>query len=304
MNGILEWGLDIVRAVQTAQNPVLTVLMQAVSFLGGEYAYFALIPIVYWCVDEKRGFGLGVAMLFSAWLNLTLKDFWKQPRPYDFDPSLALSREKTFGLPSGHAQGSTVFWGIVGSRLRRPFGLTVAVLAPLAVGFSRVYLGVHFPTDLFAGWLIGGLLLACYFIFGPSSSALLAAARRQVRLLIIAAVTFAMNALHPQDVGIGGAFLGMGVGYLLMTEKFPFSAGLAADGSTAALGARFLRFALGVAVAGTLYFGLKAVIPGEGSPSYRLFRFLQYGLVGFWISAGAPWAFLRLKLAGARASNG
>ena len=304
MSGILEWGLDVVRAVQTVQHPALTGFMKTVSFLGGEYGYFLMVPIVYWCVDERRGMRLGTAVLFSAWLNLSLKELWRQPRPYDLDPSVALAHEKTFGLPSGHAQGSMVFWGIVGPWLRSPWGLAAAILVPLAIGFSRVYLGVHFPTDLFAGWLVGALVLAGYFAFGSLISAVLGAVRRQIRFLILAAVVFAMNALHPQDVGIGGVYLGAGIGYLLMKDKFPFSAGYAADGSRASLSARFFRFIIGLAGAGILYFGLKAAFPGEGSSAYALFRFLRYGVVGFWFSAGAPWVFLRLALAGARPADG
>jgi membrane-associated phospholipid phosphatase len=303
LNAILEWGLDVVRAVQTVQNPVLTALMAAVSFLGGEYGYFLLIPVIYWCVDERRGMRLGMAVLFSAWLNLSLKELWRQPRPYDLEPALGLAREKTFGLPSGHAQGSVVFWGVLGSWLRSPWGIAVAVLLPLLISFSRVYLGVHFPTDLFAGWLLGGAVLAGYFAFGTLIAAGLSALRRQIRLLILAGVVFAMNALHPQDVSLGGVLLGAGIGYLLMKERFPFSAGRASDGSAASLGNRSLRFAVGLAGALVLYVGLKAAFPGNASPSYALFRFLRYGLVGFWFAAGAPWVFLRLRLVGPRPAD-
>ena len=68
----------------------------------------------------------------------------------------------------------------------------------------------------------------------------------------------------------------------------------------ASLPVRAIRYALGLAVAGALYAGLKAAFPGAESESYRLFRFVRYGLVGLWVSAGAPYVFLRLRLAGGR----
>lgn len=300
MNVFLDLGLEMVRSIQTIANPALTALMKAVTFLGAEYAYLAMIPFVYWCVDEKKGIRLGVAVLLSAWLNVFLKDIWKQPRPYDLDVSVGLARETSYGLPSGHAQGSTVFWGIVGSWLRAPFGLLAAVLIPLVVSFTRLYLGVHFPTDILAGWALGALVLGAYFALGPLIEALLSRAVRQVRLLLLAAIVFVMNGLYPADVGIGGVFFGAGVGFLLMTERFPFSADRAADGTRAAIPVRAARFGIGLLGAVVLYFGLKALFPGAGSPSYSLFRFARYGAVGFWVAAGAPWLFLRLRLVGRR----
>ncbi|MFA6507010.1 MAG: phosphatase PAP2 family protein [Treponemataceae bacterium] len=301
MPGILEWGLGFVRSVQTIANPALTALMQAITFLGAEYAYLAMIPLIYWCIDEKKGLRLGIAVLFSAWLNLSLKDAWKQPRPYDIDPTVGLAHDKTpFGLPSGHSQNSVVFWGIVGPWFRAPHGILAAILLPLLIGFTRLYLGVHFPTDILAGWILGALVLGVYYAFGALIEALLAGANRQVKLLLLAAIVFIMNGLYPSDVSIGGVFLGMGVGYLLMTEKFPFSASRAADGTSAPIAARAARLVIGLLGAALLYFGLKLLFPGTGTPSYSLFRFIRYGVVGFWVAAVAPWLFLRLKLAGSR----
>lgn len=298
MDGILAWGVDVVRAVQTLEHPALTVLMKAITFLGSEYAYLAMLPLVYWCVDERKGVRLGVVVLVSAWLNSTLKVLWKQPRPYDLDPSVALDREKTFGLPSGHAQGSVTFWGVVGSWLRAPVGVAVAILVPLAVSFTRVYLGVHFPTDIFAGWALGLAVLAAYFIFGQRAAAFLAAAAPRIRLMAAAAAALLMNALHPQDVSLGGVLFGMGTGYVAMRERFPFEAALGADGAPAGIGVRAARYALGIAGTGALYLGLKLAFPGEGSSQYAVFRFARYAAIGLWVSAGAPWLFLRLKLAG------
>lgn len=300
MDGVFDWGLNVVRAVQTAESPALTLAMKGLSLLGSEIGYFALLPLLYWCVDERRAFRLSVAALFSAWLNHTLKAVWRQPRPYDLDPSVGMAHEPTYGLPSGHAQGMVVLCGILGSWLRRPLGIVVAVVVPLAVSFSRVYLGVHFPTDVFGGWALGGTVLAFYFLAGPRLEAVLTAAGTRIKLIAVVVAAFAMNALYPQDVSFGGVFLGFGAGYVLMASRFPFAASRGADGAPATLAARTIRYVLGLAVAGLVYVGLKAAFPGTESDSYRLFRFVRYGLVGLWVSAGAPYVFLRLRLAGGR----
>ncbi len=298
MEKTLLWGIELIKSIQTIENPVLTVIMKVITSLGSEFAYLAIIPLVYWCVDERKGVRLGVTLLLSAWLNSVLKAAWRQPRPYELDPSVGRALEKSYGLPSGHAQGSLTFWGLVGSWMRAPLGLILAIGLPLLIGFTRLYLGVHFPSDVLAGWLLGGGVLVVYFLLGDTLERVLSASNIRIQLLTVVAVAFLMNALHPEDTSLGGVFFGLGAGYLLMQAKFPFSARLGADGQAAKPGTLAIRYLLGLAVSTALYLGLKKVFPSETSSSYALFRFLRYGLVGAWVSAGAPWVFLRLKLVG------
>lgn len=300
MEGVYAWGLEAVRVIQRIEHPALTAVMATITALGSEYAYMALLPLVFWCVDERKGLRLGTAVLLSAWINVSLKDLWAQPRPYDLDPSVGRAYEPTGGIPSGHAQGSVTFWGILGSWLRFPGGLVLAIGAPLLISFTRLYLGVHFPTDLFAGWALGGLVLAGYFAFGRILEAALSAADVRVRILVAAAVAFVMNALSPAHTNLGGVFFGMASGYVLMAERFPFSAAHGAGGLRPSLPVLAARYILGIAGVAAVYLGLKLLLPEEGSSWYALGRFVRYGAMGAWVSAGAPWVFLRLKLAGGR----
>ncbi|HCM27068.1 MAG: hypothetical protein A2Z99_20055 [Treponema sp. GWB1_62_6] len=300
MDNVLAWGLDFIRSVQTIGNPVLTTVMKAITFTGSEIAYLAAIPFIFWCYDERKGLRLATAFLLSAWVNCSLKEVWRQPRPYELDPSVGMAVENSFGLPSGHAQGSATFWGIIAGWMRSPYGIVFAIAMPLVVGFSRIYLGVHFPTDVVAGWLLGAGVLGLYYGFGSSMEALLAGANIRIRVLAVAAVAFLMNALYPQDASLGGVFFGMGTGYILMSERFPFSAATAADGGRPRLPVLASRYLIGLAGTGIIYIGLKAAFPGEESEWYSLFRFVRYSLLGAWTTAGAPWIFLRLRLCGGR----
>lgn len=89
-----------------------------------------------------------------------LKSFYDRPRP---DLVAHLDTIHTASFPSGHAMMSTVAYltlaalivRIVVSRAARAYVLVVAVLVSLAVGVSRVYLGVHWPSDVAAGWALG-----------------------------------------------------------------------------------------------------------------------------------------------------
>jgi len=100
-------------------------------------------------------------------LNVALKHLVQRPRPVLEEPLVHLG---TFSFPSGHAVASTVFYGalcaLVFAHTRSPALRALAVLAAMAmvllVGFSRVYLGAHYLTDVIAGTAEG---LACLLLF-------------------------------------------------------------------------------------------------------------------------------------------
>lgn len=300
MEAVYQWGLDIIRVIQTIENPVLSVLMHAITELGSKYAYLVLLPLVYWCYNEKKGFRLAVLVLLSGWINSWVKGLLAQPRPYDLDPSVGRAFESSYGIPSGHSQGSLVFWAVIGSWIRKRLGLLVAIGIPLLIAFTRLYLGVHFPTDILAGWLLAIMLLIVYFKFTKVIESALGSINIRFRILAAAALTFIMNALHPEDTSLGGVFFGMSIGYILMTERFPFSAAHAADGSRPRIPVLILRYITGLSGAGLIYGGLKLILPDSESAWYELGRFVRYGMVGMWVSAAAPWIFLKLRLAGSR----
>ncbi|NLJ10760.1 MAG: phosphatase PAP2 family protein [Treponema sp.] len=298
MEAVYQWGLEVIRTIQRIESPALTLLMKSITALGAEFAYLALLPLIYWCIDEKRGFKLGTAVLLSAWLNSTAKNILRQPRPYQLDPSVGRVVEDSFGIPSGHAQGSLTFWGIIGGWIKQPAGLVLAIVLPLLIAFSRLYLGVHFPTDVFAGWALALLVVGIYYFGSASIEALFKALNIRFRILVVALIAFIMNGFNPEDTSMGGAFFGMATGYIIMTEWFPFSARLNAKGEQARFPVLLGRYLIGMAGAALLYLGLKWVFPGEASPWYALGRFTRYVLLGAWISAGAPWVFLKIGIAG------
>jgi membrane-associated phospholipid phosphatase len=314
--GVYGWGLDLIRIIQKIESPVLTAVMKAVTALGGVYFYLFLLLIIFWCVDEKKGLRLGLLLLVSVWLNLFFKDLLKQPRPFNLDPSVGLAFESSHGIPSGHAQMSLVFWVFMADWGRASFKkfktpvTAGAVFIMLLVAFTRLYLGVHFPTDILAGWLLGGIILGLYFLTEKKFSALFLAAGRRPGNLCLAAAAFLMTFLYKGDRRLPAAFLGFGLGYSFMLSPFPVDAGGTGGGKIPRFVLLGLRGILGFAGTVIIYLGLRLVLPGEASffaalppwgefsPYYELGSFIRYGLLGLWISAGAPRLFLRLGLAG------
>ena len=294
MEEVLAWGVDVVRAVQTVSSPGLTAAMRVLTLAGSEYFYMIFLPILFWCVDERFGARFGVVFLLSSFVNGWLKVAFAQPRPYNLDPSVGLSSETSYGLPSGHAQGSSTFWGLLAPRLRRPWGLALAILVPLLISFTRLYLGVHFPTDIFLGLALGWGFAIAGLLLGDRVERLLASWDVRVNVILAAALALAMNALNMRDTNLSGVFFGTAVGAAFLFGKLRFDASSGGPAQKAA------RFGLGLAGMAVIYFGVKLAAPKDGESLYALFRFVRYGLIGAWVSFGAPWTFLKLGMAGSR----
>jgi len=307
MESILQWGLDFIRIIQSRATVPLTTVMIGITWLGSSTAYMVLIPLIYWCIDEKKGFRLGLAILISAWLNVTLKFLLDQPRPFfaAYDPSLGMIKEKLGGLPSGHAQNALVMWIIIASWIKRKWAYIAAALICLAVSFSRVYLGVHFPTDIFAGWLLGGVVLCAYFLLGGKIEALLAKGGQRVQMISVAAVSFLMILYRPGDdfIMLGAVLLGLGGGYILNRRYVKFTSAVAAASPAAKNQlAKYLRlcvrFVLGLTVTALIFVLFRKITPADRSTSYfMIIYFVRYALIGLWAGVGAPWLFCVLHLA-------
>jgi membrane-associated phospholipid phosphatase len=299
---IYLWGLELIRGIRTIESPEFTAVMKFVTSLGSEYFYIPVILLVFWCLDVEKGFRLGALILFSAWANGFFKNLLKQPRPYDLDPSVGLAFAFGYGLPSGHAQMSLVFWAVaLGFWLRKRPAWAGTVLITLLIGFTRLYLGLHFPTDLLGGWFLGGVILTLYFLLEGRIETILAAGGPRLQMISAALTALAMNALYPQDKSLGALFLGFAVGYSLAGKYGLFLARPETKGKKNALPVLTLRYALGLAGAVFIYFGLRLILSGVFSffeeASYgELSRFLRYGLLGLWVSAGASWVFPRIGL--------
>ena len=138
-------------------GPGLDGFFIVVSKLGyqGVIALDIAIVILLLGIRHWRGATFAaVAFCGSALLNLGTKQFFRRDRPTLWE---SISPEDTFSFPSGHAMGSMTLAATAilltwPTRWRWPM-LALATAFVLLVGYSRVYLGVHFPSDILAGWM-------------------------------------------------------------------------------------------------------------------------------------------------------
>lgn len=159
MEFLAQTGLDWIVAIQSFGG-WLEAPMRFFTFRGSQEIFFLVLPLIYWSVDAGPGFRVAIILALSNNLQLVLKLLFADPHPYWVSAQVkAFVAEGTFGIPSGPAQNTIVLAGIIASRLGRRWAWTASFALTFLVGFSRLYLGVHFVHDVLAGWLIGGLLL-------------------------------------------------------------------------------------------------------------------------------------------------
>jgi len=327
MESFLNTGIDWIVVLQGLGN-WLTLPMKAFSFLGSEDFFMLVLPALYWSVDAALGLRVGVILLLSTGINDLLKFAFHTPRPYWFSEKVkAFASETGFGLPSGHSQTAVGVWGMLASQIKKKWAWVTAILLILLIGVSRMYLGVHFPTDVFLGWLVGALLLWLVLKLWEPVKAWFArrTLAKQISAIFFFTIGLTLLAMIPQYIrrssgwqvpnewnlyafhndpneilpnpmllaglfSTTGTLFGLGAGLAWLNS----GGGFTTQGNT---WQRILRYVVGVIGVLAIRYGLKAIFPEGESLLGLAFQFIRYGVIGAWVSAGAPLVFFVMKLA-------
>lgn len=145
--------------VLSMRNDVLTIIFKAMTNLGGAYC---LIIIAILCAifikNKKIAFAIPINLILSTMLNLMLKNIVERPRPIGY----RLIDETGYSFPSGHSMISAAFYGLIiyfvwknvkNTKLKYISCILLALLI-LLIGISRIYLGVHYASDVLGGFTI------------------------------------------------------------------------------------------------------------------------------------------------------
>ncbi|WP_299728380.1 phosphatase PAP2 family protein [uncultured Endozoicomonas sp.] len=128
--------------------------------------YLLFCAILFWCGCTVLAARLSCLTLFSTAILTGLKQFIFSSRPYMDYPELFNGwRENQWGMPSGHSQNAMVFWGAAAVSISSRLFRFVAILLIFTIGLSRLYLGVHYLSQVLVGFLLGMVIIVFSYRF-------------------------------------------------------------------------------------------------------------------------------------------
>jgi len=276
----------------TALHTILLALNNFFSFMGEEMVCIAIIGMVFWGFDKKKGERICYAMLLANVSIGMLKNVFSRIRPWIASDKIELYRPvEGFSFPSGHSANCTSIYPTTAMEYKEKRILTwIAVLVPLLCGVSRCFVGAHWPTDVLVGWLTG---LAVFLIVELA----IAKAKNKYTVYLVLIVLSAAGIFYCRTNDYFNSF-GMLVG---STVGLKYEESFVKFENTKNVALAILRTLIG----GALYFGVstlvKLVIGGifpEESLGYFLMRSLRYAIVMFVLVGIYPYAFRLEKLLG------
>ena len=229
-----------------------------------------MLPLLGWPRLRNLLFAM---VLLTLVVNL-LKAGIGWPRPFHLQPELARQSAQGFGMPSGHAASTLLYWGLLLgalTSLRAWQGMGLALLLAALAGLARIWLGVHFLSDVAAGLGLGALLLAL-----RAPLATLAQRQAPWALMLLACALAGWLTQSTALAGLAMFTLGLVSGNLLQLERHP----------APALHAAVLALAGGLLIGGLL---LALPMLTDSSVLILVGKGLLYGCLGFWLSAALWW---------------
>jgi len=158
MTASLQLEFQILNLIANMRTDLLDTILPMISSFGDKGIGWIVISVILTCIPRyrKAGITMGLALIFCLLIgNMTLKPLIARPRPYTYFPEMTLliAPLADFSFPSGHTFAS--FASATALFLyHKKAGIAAYILAAI-IAFTRLYLYVHFPSDVIAGMLLG-----------------------------------------------------------------------------------------------------------------------------------------------------
>ena len=170
-----DWEMKLMEWLQAhiSNSGFVFSILSNLSALGEQMVMVAVMGFLYWGLNKEFGKYVGVNILMVNIWNPMIKNVVLRLRPYfvkEYNVKLLRLIDTSadqwdvaaqgYSFPSGHSSGAVTVYGSLACHERnRKWLWVLAIVLPILVGFSRVFVGAHFPTDVLCGWVLGILVI-------------------------------------------------------------------------------------------------------------------------------------------------
>lgn len=164
---MLDWLLNLDASIllyiqESVRNPVLTPYVKVITTLGNGGAIWILLTLIMLIIPKTRRIGCMMVLSLIGTLlinNMLIKNLVARTRPYEVVGGLTylISKPREYSFPSGHAASSFAAAWVMFRQLPKRYGVP-ALLVAILIALSRLYVGVHYPSDVLFGMISGTLI--------------------------------------------------------------------------------------------------------------------------------------------------
>ena len=164
--------MEFLQFLEKNRTPFWDKFFSVVTYLGWETIFLVVALVLIWCINKRYGFFILYCGLIGQASSQWLKLLFRVERPWiaypDFKPvASAIEEAGGFSFPSGHTQIATTTYGGMALVYRKKKWLSaLLVVCVLLVAFSRMYLGVHYPSDVIFSLLFNTVLVIVFYLVG------------------------------------------------------------------------------------------------------------------------------------------
>lgn len=285
--------LNILKYIESMRTDFLTAFFEAVTMLGEETILIVLVAAIYFMYDKRLAQRMFFITATSLAFNGIVKNFVKRPRPFQGGKISAIREETATGysFPSGHTQTFATGSFAFAVHLKKCWLYVFSIVFTLLIGFSRMYLGVHYPTDVLFGAIFGFVFAFVLNILYDKAKSIHALHGAVCVILLPFALFFLISpdALFADFYKIYGLLVGLFTACLFEERYVKFSYNVP-------LYKKLLRVVVGVIMAFLFKEGLKALLVFNSLRLSLIADAFRYMVVVFVIMALCPLLFKKLKM--------